>query len=140
MTLAEFLLARIAEDQMAAECASQPSLSGIAPWTCEPTGDPGQSIVWNGVGQAVASHAYHWQGQHVATWDPARVLIECEAKRRMVKRAAGLAEHYEPSDPDQWEPLQYAAQESGENLGRWLLATIALPYAGHPDYREEWRP
>lgn len=57
----------------------------------------------------------------------ARVLAECEAKRRIVKAAA------DDSDPhDYWH---------GWNDAHGLaLAALALPYADHPDYREEWKP
>ena len=40
---------------------------------------------------------------------------ECEAKRRIVENA----------------------QDPGDDL---FVAILALPYADHPDYREEWRP
>ncbi|MDR7253693.1 hypothetical protein J2X46_002683 [Nocardioides sp. BE266] len=44
---------------------------------------------------------------------PDRVVAECEAKRLIVKRWGG-------HDP--------------------IIRLLALPYADHPDYREEWRP
>jgi hypothetical protein len=52
------------------------------------------------------------------SWDPARVLAECAAKRRIVSFAADLTE--EGTDD--------------------LLRLLALPYADHPGYRQEWRP
>ena len=55
--------------------------------------------------------------------DPARVLADCEAKRRIVKWAKD------------W-PLR-PSRPSDEDT---ILGLLALPYAGHPDYREEWRP
>ena len=51
----------------------------------------------------------------LARHDPARVLAECEAKRQIVQNA----------------------QDPGDDL---FVAILALPYADHPDYREEWRP
>lgn len=59
-------------------------------------------------------------------WNPVRVLAECEAKRRIV------ALH-----PEMLEACQGCDAESYPC--RTLLA-LALPYADHPDYREEWRP
>lgn len=80
---------------------------------------------------------------------PARVLAECEAKRRIVelhrKTLADAAddddEHPERgcvckvcSDWSELDPtLQY--------VGDWPCATLrllALPYAGHPAFRPEW--
>ncbi|MFE2712261.1 DUF6221 family protein [Streptomyces mirabilis] len=59
---------------------------------------------------------------HIARHDPARVLREIEAKRRIVDRYAWLREH-------------------GDTGGTaWVLPLLALPYADRPGYREEWRP
>jgi len=55
---------------------------------------------------------------HIARHDPARVLAEVEAKRRIVAFAKHL-------------PSVYA---------RCVLEPMALPYADHPDYDEAWRP
>jgi len=66
-----------------------------------------------------------------ARHDPARVLAECEAKRRIV----GLHER-RPDWPD--------CQECGDRDYQkpWPCSTLrllALPYSDHPDYRPEWR-
>ena len=47
-------------------------------------------------------------------WRPERILAECEAKRRIVERWREL-------HPD-------------------VLRLLALPYADHADYQQEWRP
>jgi hypothetical protein len=54
--------------------------------------------------------------------DPGRVLAECEAKRWIVER---LMNH----------------DDAGicQGTAVALLRTLAQPYAGHPDFREEWR-
>ncbi len=54
------------------------------------------------------------------------VLAECEAKRRVVKVAQAA------QDPK----LQPETRLAGD----LVLRNLALPYAGHPDYRSEWRP
>lgn len=67
---------------------------------------------------------------HVAEHDPARVLREIEAKRRII---------------DQHE--RYAA-ERRRMMGGWdpqsddspILAALAAVYSDRPGYREEWRP
>jgi hypothetical protein len=54
---------------------------------------------------------------HIARHDPARVLAEIEAKRRIVD----LTEH---GCGDDYQRVQRA---------------LALPYADHPDYDERWK-
>ena len=49
---------------------------------------------------------------------PARVLAEVDAKRRILEEASSMV----------WR----------DSLG-YFLRLLALPYAGHPGYREEWR-
>ena len=51
----------------------------------------------------------------ILRWDHSRLAVECEAKRRIVQLHKLIA----------WD------------AGTLLL--LALPYAEHPDYREEWR-
>ena len=116
-----FLLARIAEDQRLA--------AGAAAAT-------GQESWGGGVPGELPGHA----AEHVAHHDPARVLAECVAKRRLVlacrdtrpdlrllgARPAGLDFPLAPTDQHQ--------------LAALTLALLALPYAAHPDYRPAWRP
>jgi hypothetical protein len=52
---------------------------------------------------------------HIARHDPARVLADVSAKRQILDHLA-----YEWSSP--------------------ILRYLALPYAGHPSFKEEWRP
>ncbi|MFG3709516.1 DUF6221 family protein [Micromonospora sp. NPDC047730] len=68
-------------------------------------------------------------GEHIARHDPARVLAEVDAKRRIIAE-------YE----------RYAA-ERRRAMGGWdtrelspILAALALPYADRPGYRVEWQP
>jgi hypothetical protein len=56
---------------------------------------------------------------HIARWDPARVLAEVEAKRKILSM-------YE----------DYTAER--RHLGPVIWA-LAQPYAGRPGWREEWR-
>lgn len=53
----------------------------------------------------------------------ARVLAECEAKRRIVARCEAVGVGF-PS---------YALAEA-------VLCHLAEPYTDHPDYDEAWRP
>ena len=57
---------------------------------------------------------------HIARHDPARVLREVDAKRQLL----------DGHTPDyHWCPM-----------GDSVLKMLALPYADHPDYRDDWRP
>lgn len=60
-------------------------------------------------------------------YDPARVLAECEAKRRIVN----LSWHHFGEDDYAW---------GMEEAKRQILAVMAAVYSDHPDYREAWRP
>ncbi|WP_406000710.1 DUF6221 family protein [Streptomyces sp. NBC_00829] len=66
--------------------------------------------------------------EHMARHDPARVLREVEAKRRIVEEA-----NLYLCDSG---PLCGYRSKHGHNV----LRLLALPYVDHPDYREEWRP
>ena len=109
MTLTEFLLARIAEDEAAARVAGA--------WLRAPDGH-NDDVLWSVAdGQAepfLAQYAVGRHFDHIAHHDPARVLAECEAKRQLIERVG---------NPN-W---------AGFNI-------LALPYADHPDYQQEWKP
>ena len=134
-TLTEFLLARIAEDERdgwEVHIQGCPSVRDV-PFPC----DCGY---------------------------PARVLAECEAKRRIVGLHAGQVENVEwfdapkvgkaevcpscrPAEPTIWNPpVGQAGIRPDDFVASYVLSpcptlrALALPYADHPDYREEWRP
>jgi hypothetical protein len=104
MTLSEFLLARIAEDEAAARAQLELRAKRYPGEIAEP-------------GPAYEVDRGWW-----LLADPARVLAECEAKRRIVERVTDVA----------WTG-SYAVRDV-------VLGLLALPYAAHPDYRDEWRP
>lgn len=123
--LDEFLLARIAEDKRIATTAALASGSEL--WTADDlpgSGPPADQAA-----------------EHVTRHDPARILAECTAKRRLVlacrdirpdlgflgARPEGLADF--PLSPT-----------DGHQLAAVTLALLALPYADHHEYRQEWRP
>lgn len=83
--------------------------------------------------------------------DPARVLTECEAKRRIVEVHHPHDHGGEHGDATfctecQWDHGDDSPRidnQPVENFGRnpcQTLATLAAVYADHPDYREEWKP
>jgi len=148
--LAEFLLARIAEDEQIAKDAPGPN------WhvAVERKGEPGR---WAGVAAyqltlpppdrldslSVGTMLARSVGNspflidHVARWSPARVLAECAAKRRIVELHRGQKALWD----DDENPLEVVeCPECGVLFPCPTLRLLALPYADHPDYREEWRP
>lgn len=67
--------------------------------------------------------------------DPARVLREVEAKRRIIERAEFVDNHGPAIGHVRALDMTMAASSA---LGD-VLQMLALPYADHPDYREAWR-
>jgi hypothetical protein len=110
MTLAEFLLARIAEDEADAQAAMP------GPWTLD-----GGTVMAGHPTNEVVDWAYDENGPHIARWDPARVLAECEAKREIVEQAGNVIE-------DEFVDAYHQ-----------VMSMLTRPYRDHPDYREEWR-
>lgn len=105
VTLTDFLLARIAEDEAVASYAATrgaPTDTDFGGW-------------WLG----------HYR--HANRWSPARVLAECAAKRRIVKRCADTLA------VDGWE------YDDAPELAEATLYDLALSYTDHADYRERWK-
>jgi hypothetical protein len=74
-------------------------------------------------------------------FDPGRVLEECSAKRGIVLacRAARPDAAFLGSRPPGMGDFPLAPTDQHQ-LAALTLGLLALPYAGHRDYREEWRP
>lgn len=141
--LAGFLRARLDEDEQAARAATP------GPWYAKPyehddDADCEASIgtdlqsVW--AASDIVTGGYEGGGvckladaHHVTRHDPARVLAEVDAKRRIIAQ-------YE-------DHARLQAGGMGGLLTKYMvgelqgvLRLLALPYAAHPNYREEWRP
>lgn len=119
--LVDFLLARIAEEESVARAAVRRIEHS----------SPGRWY-WSNAGEAVfldeTSVPVVWgdeqsrpAGRHIVRHDPARVLADCEVKRRILE-LAGVKETERPGI-----------------LGP-VAALLASSYADHPDYSEQWRP
>lgn len=146
--LATFLRERLDEDQEAAE-RTQPG-----PWIAVPAAMPGEMEIRHqmrdgrpDVAAAVATtHGLYCSGvdaAHIARHDPARVLAEVKAKRRIVELHAHRDGPHEcpewkwrdPDHPeDPWET------ETGWAAACLTLRLLASVYAEHPGYRSEWAP
>nr|WP_203620394.1 DUF6221 family protein [Streptomyces sp. SID8499] len=74
--------------------------------------------------------------RHIVAHDPARVLREIDAKRRITELCEPpLVEVTSPGDSER----SFIPGE-GPPWGLNVLKLLALPYADRPGYREEWRP
>jgi hypothetical protein len=155
MTLTEFLLARIAEDEAAARGAcvmyrpvgEHQNLAGE--WVpIIPVGSDDRAQAERAAG------FYRERGARnvevVVFYDPARVLAECEAKRRIVElhshtssavEVVGTLSGGEPF-VDAYEVARCSACGTAPrgNSACMTVRLLALPYADHPDYRAEWKP
>lgn len=177
--LTDFLLARIAEDEAVAQAAT----TGPWRWDGAFEGDPGYATQWGHEGPdlvsaATSEHAgiegpadvvlMSWghdadglsvtrqDGDHIARHDPARVLAECEAKRRIVEmHCEGGSLRGPVTDnkfycceicgPHEWPmtdapPYAWVPEPNGDFWPCETLRILASVYADRPDYREEWRP
>jgi hypothetical protein len=158
MALVEFLRARLDEDEAAANAApgstwttfSQSDIAGASVYDeqwrlLSPAHYDHDNALGAKRGPRYIEDARDQLVAHIARHDPARVLAEVEAKRRI------LDEHTKDSicvDGREcckrcvvdieiaWDEA-FAAMEP---IPCPTVRLLALPYAEHPDYRQEWRP
>lgn len=122
MTLVEFLHARITEDEALAHDVQVDARARFD----------------HAEGEEIATSTLVTTDHVSVIYGPARVLAECEAKRCIVEHHRG--------EPYADEPEIYYCVVCHEALGGRgdipcpTLRLLAMPYADHPDYREEWRP
>ncbi|MFB4285689.1 DUF6221 family protein [Nonomuraea sp. MTCD27] len=117
--LIAFLRARLNEDEQEALAASP------GPWKANAEQHEVLAVddIEVATGFALNGEQLRATVRHIVRHDPARVLREVEAKRRMLQAHIG----YYGLGMDEYWPIP-------------TLTLLALPYANHPDYREEWRP
>lgn len=116
MTITEFLLARIAEDEdVARDCAASIGEHAVLEWT-----------IWQK--REVDGEMLEVR-RTLAPYQPQRALGECEAKRHIVDG----------------HPVGYATDTSRLEcegcVSYWpcpTLRALAAVYADHPDYQQEW--
>lgn len=118
--LVEFLLARLAEDEAVARSAEP--VGWVTFRQADGSMDHTAVAAWTDEGWLVDGRMV--QDDSAETfYDPARVLAEVEAKRRVIARYSNAS-----PDGDEWAEVAWD-----------FLLAFALPYADHPDFREEWR-
>lgn len=114
MTLTEFLLARIADRESVARDMQHQALAG------RPFFNAARLAGGMGIRELI---------------DPARVLADCEAKRRVIDAAWGDHLRIE----GEWGMCRSKSELEAANDYPEAVTALALPYADHQDYREEWR-
>ncbi|MFI8439905.1 DUF6221 family protein [Streptomyces rochei] len=140
--LVQWLRAQLDEDERIARAA------GGAAWEELPVSgwvhtSPLPSSEWQppGYDHHVASAPVVEDRAHIVANDPARVLREVDAKRKIIDQCTYWNERAtsEAVDPPKFP-------QPGLDLGLLLdamnpvLRLLAEPYADRPGYREEWRP
>ena len=132
-TLVGFIEARLDEDERRARAATP------GPWE-RATG--GTETDFNGSGvyvfmdrivadlRAAKMPNHVADAEHIARHDPARVLRDVEAKRKLLAFLVVLAGETDLGDA--WWRLEQSHPAP--------LRLLAAPYSDHPDYRSEWSP
>ncbi|BFP50005.1 hypothetical protein KCMC57_63730 (plasmid) [Kitasatospora sp. CMC57] len=142
--LLAFLRARLNDTARKAQAAIR---DGAARWHAElnreydgyaVADEHGEPVAYNEGAPSIA------QATHIAEHDPARVLAEVDAKRRIIdEHADDFGDCRVCADPA-------TSSDDVDGNRDWsrtakpspcqTLRLLALPYAGHPDYRPEWVP
>lgn len=162
MTIVEFLLERIAEDEAVAGAASGGG------WHVD--NDTYAESIHNLHGLVIGGG--RWGGEasvfettedaiHIARFDPMRIMAECKAKRAIVDFHQAWPVLVEQPEPLWDKPIislddvnahtfyvqrkigwftqeEYRKKFGDEPPTAPLIAVIAAVYSDHPDYQEEW--
>jgi hypothetical protein len=135
--LVTWLRAQLDGDERVARAAAGSLRCGCHPgafagaWTP----DDDRVLIASDVGHGVADSSgfgglKNEVAQHIARWDPARVLAEVDAKRRILDRLARWLDV-----EDEYDAVQTTLRAEGKDMVR----DLAAPYAGRDGWREEWR-
>lgn len=143
--LIAFLTARLNEDEGIARAVED----GSAPWDGQWTADGanalrtrnGHTLAYGHMstdGRALPMPLKPGLTEHWARHDPARVLAEVDAKRRILTEFTQAGSM--PDTPERRARSHWAGDFGYlQGLAR-AVHLLALPYANHPDYDEAWRP
>lgn len=155
LTLTDFLLARVAEDEAVTQAAFWDDRDMLG-YGRGPRADDGRWSTGShesdeeridGIGITIYDEGGHnaAQAAHIARYDPARVLADCEAKRVIVAEhviESGLSDYSRECGLGFSHGCLVCHEWDGIICGRGYCETLralAAPYADHADYREEWR-
>jgi Family of unknown function (DUF6221) len=118
--LVEFLRSRLDEDEEIARRNMSPIRPRQGKWQF--VTDSGMQVRDADGDHLIVTHTWPNEGEHIARYDPARILAEVDAKRQIIDLC--VAEIDSGTD--------------GAVTADSVLYLLALPYADHPDYRAEW--
>lgn len=150
MDIADFIRARLDEDEAVAKAATPGPWEPERPWLSDVVTSKLLGRIADFSSARVLNRdegGYRPQSipdaRHVAHWDPARVLAETAAKR-------GILDAIDAAEKE-WAEAQAAARPGPASfdlararslereLAEIVLRQLAAPYADHPDYDPAWR-
>lgn len=140
---AEFVLARISEDEVTARYSVCPCGGPV----CTP------ELGWFGKAELESRLDGSERAiDHVIAWSPARVLAECAAKRGLIELVLGWKHHVSedcwytcPAATDEVEgetccndAIGYDCNCGVDNQRDRVLMGLAAAYSAHPDFDARW--
>lgn len=142
--LIAFLNARY-DEREAVAVAAQGTIGGGGHWRQEdPFREPGRIVDdCNDTVTYDEGAPTEEQARHVADNDPAFVLADVAAKRQIIDWHSSRHTVVDDFCVEEGGPCTHAGESYCQIEGFddcRTLRLLALPYAGHPDYREEWKP
>lgn len=133
--LTVWLAEQVAGDERVARLASR------GPWSVNDRTFPESIHDADGDNVISGGEARIFDAFHMEAWNPARVLAECDAKRRIIARHAPRIAR---EGPNQGELICGCSDGTDEFLSTtWPCADvrdIASVFADRPGYRQEWTP
>lgn len=123
MTITEFLLARIAEDEAVA--------GEVREWDAAHYPDLAREFH-----SQLEAYSYGYDNDPMISAHPSRIFAECAAKRSLVEMHRNMPSPFE-------DGLCAMCAETGANAQAYPCDTIkalAVVYSDHPDYQDEWKP
>lgn len=135
MTIVEFLLARVEEDEALARSASP------GPWHVD--AESTEVLAVDGIvvadGFALSGPQTRATTAHIARHDPARVLSECAAKRAVLGLLTVAEQHVADVRRSASEYRFVSAAESPRDAILCAVQLLAAVYADHPEFDPAWR-
>lgn len=131
--LVQWLRAQLDEDEQIARAAT------AGPWAQSGIGEYGWGVSFSAPGAGVEaddSDQGRADADHIAAWDPARVLREIDAKRQLLDLHAPGETEYVDGDVC----MACDVRGSAPFYPCKTLRLLALPHADRPGYQESWRP
>lgn len=139
MELREFLKARLAEDEALARACDPSAWGANGSWI-----RPAQNGAPAAQGRYVLAAEGEWHvlaksydltpnTHHMARHDPARVLRDVEAKRRILAA-------YADDDRLRFGDWETCSDSCPVQVLDEVVKLLALPYSDHPDYDPAWSP